>query len=181
MSRETKIKAQLTCSSNISNIELMTGSTSKRHRYKRLKRHSRDTHANKCKLVILHIQWVTRVTTDREINSTKVICFKHHSLETGRSHTYTQRHTDTQTHRHTHTHLLMFLWNHRSVRHHRLSLTLLHQPAVVRHDLALGEVKSHLQRNQHRELQRNQLSSVYTETLLQLLLDPPERKNRGRV
>lgn len=49
------------------------------------------------------------------------------------------------------------------------SLTLLHQPAVVWHDFALGEVKSHLQGNQHRELQRNQLSSVNTETLLQLL------------
>lgn len=49
-------------------------------------------------------------------------------------------------------------------------LTLLHQPAVVRHDLALGEVQAHLQGNQHRELQRNQLSSVDTKTLLQLLL-----------
>lgn len=49
-------------------------------------------------------------------------------------------------------------------------LTLLHQPAVVRHDFALGEVKSHLQGDQHGKLQRNQLSSVDAKTLLQLLL-----------
>ena len=58
------------------------------------------------------------------------------------------------------------------------SLTLLHQPAVVWHHLALGEVKSHLQGNQHRELQRNQLPSVDTETLLQLLLAHGEKRKK---
>lgn len=48
-------------------------------------------------------------------------------------------------------------------------LTLLHQPAIVWHDLALWEVEPHLQGNQHGELQRYQLSSVDAETLLQLL------------
>ena len=57
-------------------------------------------------------------------------------------------------------------------------LTLLHQPAVVWHDLALREVQSHLQGNQYWELQRNQLPPVYTETLLQLLLIQGE-KSRG--
>lgn len=46
---------------------------------------------------------------------------------------------------------------------------MLHQPAIVRHDLALWEVEPHLQGNQHGELQRYQLSPVDAETLLQLL------------
>ncbi|KAF0035639.1 hypothetical protein F2P81_010951 [Scophthalmus maximus] len=44
-----------------------------------------------------------------------------------------------------------------------------HQSAVVRLHLALGEVQSHLQGNQHRKLQWNQLPPVDAETLLQLL------------
>lgn len=57
-SREFKIKAQLTCSLNISNIELMTGSTS--HIRKDIQIHTCATEAkifaNKCKLVILYIE-----------------------------------------------------------------------------------------------------------------------------
>lgn len=89
----------------------------------------------------------------QEINSTRIICLEHHSLYTGWS-----------THTHTHTDVTLGVSNISS------RLTLLHQPAVVRHDLALREVKSHLQGNQHRELQRKQLTTVYSETLFQLLL-----------
>lgn len=55
---------------------------------------------------------------------------------------------------------------------HRLiadTLSLLHQPAIVGHDLALWEVEPHLQGNQDGELQRYELSAVDAETLLQLL------------
>lgn len=60
------------------------------------------------------------------------------------------------------------------------SLTLLHQLPVVWHDLALGEVKTHLQGDQHRELQRNQLSSADAETLLQLLRVCREREKQNK-
>lgn len=59
-------------------------------------------------------------------------------------------------------------------------LTLLHQLPVVWHDLALREVKTHLQGDQHRELQRNQLSSADAETLLQLLRVCGEREKKER-
>lgn len=97
--------------------------------------------------------------TTQNINRTNIFRFKH-SLLTGPPHTHTYIHvraavsgcsTDT--------------------------LTLLHQPAIVWHDLALWEVEPHLQGNQHGKLQRYQLSSVDAETLLQLLFI--QEKTRG--
>lgn len=50
-----------------------------------------------------------------------------------------------------------------------LLLLLLHQPAVVRQDLAVGQVERHLQGHQDSKLKRYQLPPADPEALLQLL------------
>lgn len=46
---------------------------------------------------------------------------------------------------------------------------LLHQSAVVGHDLALGQVEGHLQGHQNGELERDELAPADAEALLQFL------------